>query len=169
MVSISVKVDRKGPDLAERAKKIRAALAKGPYAVKVGFPAGAVAGDLISIAYWNHEGTNRAKGEPFKNANGKFGISGPIPPRPFITVAMYKGRNEIRQHLIAETEALIAGRLDLKAGLERVGMLGKDLIQVQITSNMGPPNSPMTIELKGSSGTLRDSGRMRASVTYVFD
>jgi hypothetical protein len=44
-----------------------------------------------------------------------------------------------------------------------------DLLQAQIASNMGPPNKPMTIYLKGSSKTLIDSGRMMQSVTWAID
>lgn len=167
-VSVSVKIERKGADLEKRLKQIKDALAKGPTKVKVGFPAGKAPGDVIAYAFYNHEGTNRAKGDVFFK-NGKFGISGPIPPRPFITVAMFKGRGAIRMHLRAEAKAIFNGKADLKASLTRVGMLGQDLIQTQIGSNMGPANSPMTIELKGSSKTLVDSGRMLGSVTWDFD
>ncbi len=168
MVRISAKVQivQKG-DAAGRLKKIAAAT-KGPTKVKVGFPSGKAPGDLISIAYWNHEGTNRAKGDVFMR-NGKTGISGPIPPRPFITVAMFKGRGKIKTFLRGEAKAILSGKADLKISLTRLGMTGQDMIQHQIGSGMGPANSPMTIYLKGSSGTLRDSGRMFQSVTWDFD
>ncbi len=168
MISVTVKVERRGVDLEKRLKQIREALTKGPQKVKVGFPAGKAPGDVIAYAFYNHEGTNRAKGDVFFKG-GKFGISGPIPPRPFITVAMFKGRGRIRAHLRAEFKAILAGKVDLKASLTRGGMLGQDLIQMQIGSNMGPANSPMTIELKGSSRTLIDSGRMLGSVTWDYD
>lgn len=161
-----MKVERKG-DASKTFKNIIQST-KGPTKVKVGFPSGKAPGDLISIAYWNHEGTNRAKGDVFMR-NGKIGISGPIPPRPFITVAMYKGRRQIRYFLSATAKAMLQGKADLKTGLTKLGMTGQDMIQIQIGSNMGPANSPMTIYLKGSSGTLRDSGRMFQSVTWDFD
>lgn len=141
---------------------------KAPPLVKVGFPAGKVAGDLISIAYWNHEGTSRAKGDVFFK-NGKFGMSGPIPPRPFIQVAMYAGQGEIRTFIRAEAKAIMQGKGDIRRSLERIGIMGAQLIEDQIGSNMAPANSPMTIELKGSSATLIDTGRMRQSVTWKID
>jgi len=161
-----MKVERKG-DASKTFKNIIQST-KGPTKVKVGFPSGKAPGDLISIAYWNHEGTNRAKGDVFMR-NGKIGISGPIPPRPFITVAMYKGRRQIRYFLSATAKAMLQGKADLKTGLTKLGMTGQDMIQVQIGSNMGPANSGMTIHLKGSSRTLADSGRMFQSVTWDFD
>jgi len=170
MVSITtrLKVEHKGVDLMRRLRKVKFSLTNDPKKVKVGFPAGKAPGDLISIAYWNHEGTNRAKGDVFMR-NGKTGISGPIPPRPFITVAMFKGRRVIKMALYAETKALFDGKSDLKKSMTRLGMAGQDLIQVQIGSGMGPANSPMTIFLKGSSKTLVDNGRMFQSVTWDFD
>ena len=141
---------------------------KAPPLVKVGFPAGKVAGDLISIAYWNHEGTSRAKGDVFFR-NGKFGISGPIPPRPFIQVAMYAGQGEIRTFIRAEAKAIMQRKGDIRRSLERLEIMGAQLIEDQIGSNMGPVNSPMTIALKGSSATLIDTGRMRQSVTWKID
>lgn len=151
MINISVKIARKGPPASARLKKIETALTTGPKAIKVGFPAGKAPGDLISIAYWNHEGTSRG-----------------IPPRPFITMAMYKGRNTIRMALLAETKALFDGKADLKTGLTRIGLFTQDLIQQQIGSNMPPPNKPATIKAKGSSRTLVDTGRMMQSVTWDF-
>lgn len=165
-ISATLKVERKG-DAAKHLAKLRKELA-GPKMVKVGFPAGKVAGDLITIAFWNHEGTNRAKGDVFMR-NGKVGISGPIPARPFITVAMFKGRGEVKALLRKEARAIVDGKLTMSAALPTIGMVGQDLIQVQIGSNMGPPNSGMTIALKGSSKTLVDQGRMFQSVTWAID
>ena len=161
-----MKGERKG-DASKTFKEILKAT-KGPTKVKVGFPSGKAPGDLISIAYWNHEGTDRAKGDVFMR-NDKVGISGPIPPRPFITVAMYKGRRQIRYFLGATAKAMLQGKADLKTGLTKLGMTGQDMIQVQIGSGMGPANSPMTIYLKGSSKTLVDNGRMFQSVTWDLD
>ena len=170
MVSITtrLKVEHKGIDLMRRLRKIKFSLSNDPKKVKVGFPSGKAPGDLITIAYWNHEGTDRAKGDVFFK-NGKFGISGPIPPRPFITMAMWKGRRVIKMALYAETKALFAGKSDLKKSMTRLAMAGQDMIQMQIGSSMGPANSPMTIQLKGSSRTLVDNGRMMGSVTWDFD
>lgn len=166
MIQITATVEQSG-GLKERLAKILAGL-KGPTKVKVGFPAGKVAGDLISIAYWNHEGTSRAKGDVFLR-NGKVGISGPIPPRPFLTIAMMKGRGQVRAFVRSEAKALLNGERQVRQSLDRLGMLGVQLIQDQIGSNMGPANSPMTVELKGSSATLIDTGRMRQSVTWKVD
>lgn len=166
MIQITTTLEKSG-DLKGRLQKILSGL-KGPTKVKVGFPAGKVAGDLISIAYWNHEGTSRAKGDVFFR-NGKFGISGPIPPRPFLTFAMMKGKGQIRAFVRQEAKALIKGDAQVRQSLERIGDMGARLIQAQIGSSMGPANSPMTVALKGSSATLIDTGRMLQAVTWKVD
>ena len=124
----------------------------GPSKVKVGFPAGKAPGDIISIAVWNHEGTSRG-----------------IPPRPFISRAMYVGRGELRSFMRAEAKGIVTGSKTMAAAFPRLGLMGQDLIQVQIGSNMPPPNAAGTVRQKGSSRTLVDTGRMMASVTWAID
>jgi hypothetical protein len=166
MIRASVSVSRSG-GFDRRIEQI-IKNAKGPSSVKVGLPAGKVSPSVIQIGFWNHEGTNRAKGDVFFR-NGMVGISGPIPARPFITVAMFKGRPRIRANLRKIAKKVVRGEAMLPAEMERLGIFGADLIKTQIGGNMGPPNSPMTVRLKGSSSTLIDSGRMRQSVTHEVE
>lgn len=125
--------------------------------VKVGFPAGRSASDLIAIAFYNHEGT------------GGGGWGGPIPPRPFITRAMHQGRSELRTFMRAEARNIILGRITVEQSLMRLGIWGQRAIQDQIGSNMAPANSSATVALKGSNRTLVDTGRLRSSVTWTID
>jgi hypothetical protein len=166
MIRATVTVQRSG----EFEKRIEQIIknAKGPASVKVGLPAGKVSPSVIQIGFWNHEGTNRAKGDVFFR-NGMVGISGPIPARPFITVAMFKGRGQIRANLRKIAKNVVTGKAMLPAQMEKLGIFGADLIKAQIGASMGPPNSAMTVALKGSSGTLIDSGRMRQSVTHEVE
>lgn len=166
MFRVSVAIAKKGD--GERLKKIINAMKEPSPMVKVGFPAGKVSGDVVTIAYWNHEGTNRAKGDVFFR-NGKVGISGPIPPRPFITIVMFKHRAQFRSFMRAQAKEILHGRSSFDQVLTKLGMMGQDAIQTTITSGVGPPNSPMTIALKGSSKTLVDQGRMLQSVTWALD
>lgn len=151
MVSIrsTVTVTQKG-DMSGRLAKIIAAT-KGPATVKVGFPAGKAPGDLVSIAFWNHYGTSR------------------IPSRPFITMAMFKGRGQIRAAMRSHAKAMMSGTMMMSQALPLLGLQGQALIQNQIGSNMPPPNAPSTIRQKGSSRTLIDSGRMAGAVTWAVD
>ena len=167
MVQIRTKVTlRRRGNLANHIAKIEKAV-KGPTSVKAGFPAGRAGKDIVQIAVWQHFGT-AGSGKPFKTERGG-GFGGPIPPRPFITVAMFKGRRQVRNELRKQAYDITVNGKPMAQALFALGSLGRDLIQKQITSNMGPPNSPTTIRLKGSSGTLRDSGNMFQALTWAVD
>lgn len=168
MIKVTTKIERKG-NSKEAFDKIVKALTTGSKGVKVGFPAGKTPGSIVAYATYNHEGTNRAKGDVFFKG-GKFGISGPTPPRPFITQAMFKGRHAIRQRMRNGARDILNGTKTLEGVLSEVGELGQGLIQKQIAMGMGPPNSPMTIELKGKGKKpLTDQGMMRSSVHWDFE
>lgn len=152
MVAIRAKVTlRRRGNLRGHIHKIETAL-QGPKAVKVGLPAGKADADLVSIAVWNHYGTSRG-----------------IPPRPFITVAMFKGRGEIRMNLRKIAYQVTVNGKPMTPELQKLGAFGAGKIQDQISSNMPPPNAPSTIAQKGSSGTLIDTGRLRQSITWALD
>lgn len=152
MVAIRSKLTlRRRGDLRGHIHKIETAL-KGPSKVKVGLPAGKADSDIVSIAIWNHFGTSRG-----------------IPPRPFITVAMYKGRGEIRMNLRKIAYNVTVNGKPMTPELQKLGVYGAGKIQDQIASNMPPANAPSTIAQKGSSRTLIDTGRMRQSITWALD
>lgn len=152
MVAIRTKVTlRRRGDLANHIAKIERGL-QGPKAVKVGFPAGKADADVVSIAIWNHFGTSRG-----------------IPPRPFITIAMFKNRRQIRAALRKIAKMQVADGTPVSRSLPKLGALGAGMVQDQIASNTPPPNAPSTVRQKGSSGTLIDTGRMRQSVTWALE
>lgn len=152
MVTIRSKVTlRRRGDLRGHVQKMEKALA-GPTKVKVGLPGGKAPADVVQIAVWNHFGTSRG-----------------IPPRPFITIAMYKGRAEIRANLRRVAYQVTVNAKPLTPELQKLGAYGAGKIQDQIASNMPPPNAPSTVAQKGSSGTLIDTGRMRQSITWELD
>jgi hypothetical protein len=158
-IRVTVDLERKGDikKLLERVLRNMGQEAK----VKVGFPAGKSPSDIIAIATYNHEGTRGG-------ASGG-GWGGPIPPRPFITQALFKGRGELKQFMRAEARNILLGRITPKQALPRLGIWGQQQIQDQIRSNMRPKNSPVTVRLKGSDKTLIDSGRMLQSVTWAIE
>ena len=151
---VTVQAERKGDAKAMLERVLREfAKAKGNEAkVKVGFPKGKSAGDIIAIAVYNHEGTSRG-----------------IPPRPFITKAFFKARGELKTFLRAEAHGILTGKVTLAQALPRLGIWGQQQIQDQIGSNMPPKNAVSTIRQKGSSKTLIDTGRMRQSVTWAIE
>ena len=83
-----------------------------------------------------------------------------IPPRPFMTNSI-RGKNKVYG---ARLKYLFDKEMPLGAALVQFGETIRKDIQDEIDSNTPPPNSPLTIELKGSSRTLIDTGHMRNSI-----
>lgn len=84
-----------------------------------------------------------------------------IPPRPFFRNAIKKNANKWGEVFKREASN--------KAPILALGTLGEvirsDIVQ-SINQLNTPPNSPSTIEKKGSSKPLVDTGKMRASVNF---
>lgn len=150
MITAKVTMRRRG-NLRGHVAKVDAAV-KGPKGVKIGLPAGKAPGDLVDIAVWNHFGTSRG-----------------IPSRPFLTLAMFKGRAQIRAAVKKIAQNVVTARRALTPQLKKLGIFGQGLVQKQISSNTPPPNAAPTVRQKGSSGTLIDKGRLRQSITWVLD
>lgn len=138
-----------------------AASLRGPSRVKVGFPAGNAAGSAIEKAVWNEFGT--AGG-----ASGG-GWGGPIPERPFLRNAMRENSSKYRGAMQTSAIKILTGSTGLRTVLSKLGILAQGDIQAEITSLSSPPNSPVTVALKGSSKPLIDTGEMRGAVTYKVD
>jgi len=134
--------------------------------VKAGFPAGTTSADNIMKAIWQEFGTDGNGGKVFRARNGKFYKGGPIPERPFLRTAVRDNHGKYVEAMTGAARDVLNGNKSVEQVMELLGMLVVSDIQAQIDSNMGPPNSPVTIEIKGSSHTLIDTGAMRAAVTY---
>jgi hypothetical protein len=73
-----------------------------------------------------------------------------------------QGHKEIARMLAT----VIQGRQPMQRGLEQIGQRFVGLIQLRIAQGVPPPNSPVTIRMKGSSKPLIDTGQFRSSITY---
>lgn len=133
----------------------------GPQRVKVGFPSGQASGENINKAVWNEFGTRGG-------ASGG-GWGGPIPERPFMRNAMTGNSAKYQAALKQAAKSILNGTLSLQVVLSRLGIMAVGDIQASITALSSPPNSPVTIALKGSSKPLIDTGEMRQAVTYKVD
>jgi hypothetical protein len=140
-----------------RMKLDTSVLARGPNRVKVGFPAGKADADVVQRAIWNHFGTSGG------------GWGGPIPERPFLHNAMADHRSEYRGHMKKAAAKILKGQTALHTVLAKLGVLAQGHIQGEITNLSSPPNSPVTVALKGSSNPLIDTGEMRQAVTWKVD
>lgn len=141
--------------------RIARAFGSGPRAVKVGFPSGQTGGDILNRAVWNHYGTRGGR------SGGGWG--GPIPPRPFLANSMRANRGKYRSAMRAGAREMLLGGGSLIAVLRKLGVMGQSDIQAEITALSSPPNSPVTVKLKGSSKPLIDTGQMRQSVSWKLE
>ena len=94
-----------------------------------------------------------------------------IPPRPFLEPAIEKDRDNIEGRLREATLAVLEGdTARAEAILKKLGMETASAVQNYFEGDNGwPPNSPETIERKGSSLPLVDTNTLRKSITYVIE
>ncbi len=158
---------------------VASALPKKGARVKVSFPAGESDAGNIQKAIWNEFGT-RGSGKRFKTEGrgGKTigGFGGPIPERPFMRSAMRDNEAKYRANMVVAgqhiIEAIAKGgdsSAELQQALRNLGILAVGDIQDSILTWTTPPNSPLTIEIKGANAPLRDTGQMHAAVTWKVD
>lgn len=140
---------------------------RGPAKVKVGFPAGEASGSNIEKAFYNEFGT-KGSGKPFSTPRGG-GFGGPIPERPFMRNTMRSNRSKYLAAMKTSAAQILRGTVAISAVARKLGVLAVADIQKEIVSLTSPPNSSLTIALKGSSNPLIDTGEMRQSVTFKLD
>lgn len=133
----------------------------GPSKVKVGFPKSKASTSNIEKAVWNEFGTRGG-------ASGG-GWGGPVPERPFMQNAMADNRGKYRDGMATAARKILIGDASMGSTLSKLGIMAQGDIQGEITSLSSPPNSPVTIALKGSSNPLIDTGAMRQAVTWQID
>lgn len=91
------------------------------------------------------------------------------PPRPFLLNAIRKNRSKYLSMLKSSGMKVLTGEMSLDTALSQLGITAQGDVQQEITDLKDPPNSPVTIALKGSSNPLIDSGEMRAKVTWKVE
>lgn len=134
---------------------------RGKSIVKVGFPAGSASADNIAKAVYNEFGTRGG-------ASGG-GWGGPIPERPFLRNAMRNNRGKYKQGLKASARQILDGTASVDAALRLMGNDAALDVQEEIITLSSPPNSPVTVALKGSSNPLVDTGEMVGAVTFKVE
>lgn len=92
-----------------------------------------------------------------------FGLG--VPERPFMDIAYFKNLNKYKKIIVKKSRNL--EKFDQIKFLNELGTEAVNDIQGAIIDLKDPPNDDKTIELKGSSNPLFDSGHMLQSVTYT--
>ena len=93
--------------------------------------------------------------------------TGNIPARPFISSTSDERRSDWWRRFDMGNEKALLGGANPNLGFEWVGQLATRDIKRKIDSIKSPANSARTIETKGSSNPLIDTGQMRQSITHL--
>lgn len=114
-----------------------------------------------------HEGgiTNAQLGAKLNygdETNTLFGKPAPIPPRPWLI----PGVESAEQDIVDTVTHCLEQELPVAQMMEQIGAVAAGAVQQYMTDLQTPPNAPYTVEQKGSSNPLIDTGALRASVTY---
>lgn len=91
--------------------------------------------------------------------------TGTIPQRSFIREWADEKISENEALIKAVGEKVIKG-LDVRVGLDRLGLKFVGSIQGRISQGIPPPNAPSTVARKGSSTPLIDTGQLRSSIRH---
>ena len=110
---------------------------------------------IAQYAYWNEVGVESKDGKGWK-----------IPPRPFMRGWADSNKENIKQTMQSVAQAVSSGKIEAETAVERIGQYCQDGIKSYIRRGDFTPNSPATIEKKGSSRPLIDTGTMRNSIRY---
>lgn len=90
-----------------------------------------------------------------------------IPERSFMRTSFDENKHGISVVMGQQFAKVKRGEKTVVAALSHLGMYHQDQIQKKIGSNIQPANAPYTIEKKGSSRTLIDTGVMLNMTNYL--
>lgn len=95
----------------------------------------------------------------------EFGL-GNNPARSWLRAWVDESQGEIKTTLTKLYEAVAQGKRSKEEALELFGTWAVGKIQERISNGISPELKPMTVQRKGSSIALVDTGQFRASITY---
>lgn len=89
-----------------------------------------------------------------------------IPERSFLRAGLDEGREKIAEVISRLLVQVMARKVLPRKACEILGMAGKTLVQQKLIRGPFVPLKQRTIELKGSSRPLIDTGQLRRSIDY---
>lgn len=89
-----------------------------------------------------------------------------IPERSFIRGGYDNGRDKVARYAARMMAQVAEGKLSADAFIKAVGITLQDAIREYAIDLNDPANHPFTIEQKGSSNPLIDSGDMTGSISW---
>ena len=98
----------------------------------------------------------------------EFGM-GNNPERSFLRSWFDEKKGELQKQMTKSEVAVYKGRITQEQALERLGLRFAAEVQAKIVGGIPPANEPATIERKGSSTPLIDTGHLKASIKHKVE
>lgn len=92
----------------------------------------------------------------------EFGLG--VPARPFVSGWADEHAADLPARIAAEAETAVRAKFPVAQRMDQLAQVFAGEVQARISGGIQPPNSPVTIERKGSSTPLIDKGQLRASI-----
>jgi hypothetical protein len=94
----------------------------------------------------------------------EFGLG--VPRRSIVADWVEQNRSEIERQVKRVSELVAAGKLTKAQALNQLGLWAQGSMQARVSQGIPPPLAQSTIDRKGSSVPLINTGQTRASITY---
>jgi phage gpG-like protein len=103
-------------------------------------------------------------------ATHEFGSSdGRIPERSFLRSTFRERADDLTRILTKIAKQVVADKIDVDTALGQLGLWGANAVKQKITKeDIPPPLSPRTIQRKGSTKPLVDTGQLVNSISWVL-
>ena len=95
----------------------------------------------------------------------EFGL-GTSPERSWLRAWVDESQADIKTTMTKLFEAVVQGKRTKEEALELFGMWAVGKIQERISAGIGPELKPATVQRKGSTVALINTGQFRASITF---
>jgi len=92
--------------------------------------------------------------------------AGPVPERSFMRSTLHEERKDILSLTGKLLKKVVSGKMQQSQALGLIGIDVADKISQKIVKLKAPPNKPGTIDKKGSSNPLVDTGQLKNSITW---
>ena len=155
---LKAKVRKKGGGKIQKELNELLRISKQPQQVKVGIPAESITypdgTDLTMVAAVNEFGS----------------LDGRIPERSYLRSTLVEKANKFRAFWRRKNaKEILLGETTPTAVLNILGQIAQAEVQKKIVALAEPPNAESTVERKGSSNPLVDTGLLRQSIRYEVD
>jgi len=96
----------------------------------------------------------------------EFGL-GDVPQRSFIRATIDERRADIERLLVSRAKLVLSGKLTAEQALDQVGAKVASWVVEKIDSNIAPALAESTVEAKGSSVALVDTGQIKSAISWL--